>query len=631
MTDISRRDFLNGTLVASSAAGAASSPLGSWAAPADQYPPSLTGMRGAHPGAFEKAHEIAFQGEAPNGPLAERPENYDLIVIGAGISGLSAAYFYLKSRPHSRILVLDNHDDFGGHAKRNEFVVDGTKLLAYGGTQSIDTPSQYSSVAKGLLRELGIELDQLEDSYDMEFFSRYNLSMGTFYDASTFGKNVLLNSSLPTTKDASTFSQNVVPGLLSGRSFETSVSEAPLTSKQRKQIETVIKGSKKAVSWFEGPQGRVRFFSKSYVHFLDAVYGISDPAIVALLSMPLAEETALGGSGISIPAAIAGGLLGLPPASVFEKFGSSEEVAGRGKRDDEPYVHHFPDGNATIARLLVRKLIPTISPQATDPIKCVTAKYDYAQLDRAGNSVRIRLNSLAVNVANSSGKTRVRYVRDGKLFEANAPHTVMAGWHMLAAHIIPSLPPKQKAAMRANIKMPLVYAQIALRQWRPIHKSSVGTAYCPGSYFQFVQLDYPVNIGAYDPKRTPDDPTVLLMIRMPCPLMSDGSIPDLLRAGRSDLLGTTFETFEQNIRDQLQSMYGQYGFNSNRDIAAITINRWPHGYVWEDAEYDGQPAHRLSSKRHGNIVMANSDAAGRAYTDAAIDMAWKAIREVTEK
>lgn len=275
----------------------------------------------------------------------------------------------------------------------------------------------------------------------------------------------------------------------------------------------------------------------------------------------------------------------------------------------------------------MRHLVPAVC-KSDDPVHILTERFDYTRLDHARQPVRIRLSSLAVDMANVVGGTRVRYVRNGQLFEAHAPHAVMAGWHMLAAHVIADLPTRQKEAMRANLKMPLVYAQVALRQWRPLESAGGGAAYCPGAPFQFVQLDFPVRMGDYQPARTPEHPAVVLMIRMPCPMLGEGSVPELLRAGRADLLGTTFETFDQQIRTQLQAMFGPHGFDAGRDIADITLNRWPHGYVWEDAQYQGRPAHQLARRRHGNIVMANADSAGRAYTDAAIDMAWRAVDEI---
>ena len=162
---ITRRDFLNGVAVT---AGAAILPPHLVAAiqhdldpekSSGYYPPALTGLRGSHAGSFEVAHSLR-DGESweKAGKPAETGETFDLIVVGGGISGLSAAHFFRKSNPNARILILDNHDDFGGHAKRNEFAVGGRKMLGFGGTFSIESPAPYSAVAKALVEELGIDV-----------------------------------------------------------------------------------------------------------------------------------------------------------------------------------------------------------------------------------------------------------------------------------------------------------------------------------------------------------------------------------------------------------------------------------------------------------------------------------------
>lgn len=627
-----RRDFLGG--IAWLGAGSIGWPLEAMAQAEHStapYPPALTGLRGSHPGAFEAAHLRAWSGPQDHGLLAEPAQSYDLVVVGAGISGLAAAHFYRQSvQRDARILILDNHDDFGGHAKRNEFQVGSTRLLSYGGTQSIESPSDYSAVALGLLKDLGIDLKRLRAGYDLNFFKRYGLSQGVFYDQASFGRAALLKSGLPTRQSAASYARNNVPGLIKAPEFVQQVDAAPLTRAQRAKLREVLDAGPKALAFFKGKKGRERLESLSYVQYLDQVFGIKDPALIALLSMPLAEDFALGGSALPLSSALSGGLLGFPATLLREMAGDEDGGSEEDEEDgdeSEGYVYHFPDGGATIARLLVQRLVPTVA-RCDSPEQCLSARFDYDQLDRAEHAVQVRLSSLAVRVANTDKGTQVNYLRQGKHLQAHARHTVMAGWHMMGAHIITGLPERQKAAMRANLKMPLVYVQVALRQWKPLQSSGVAAAYCPGAYFQFVQMDFPVNMGRYQPARTPDAPTTLLLIRMPCPVQGEGSTEDLLRQGRAELLGVPFEHYESQVRAQLSAMYGPFGFDAAHDIAVITVNRWPHGYVYEGAMYDGEPAHLLARKRLGNIAMANADSAGSAYTNAAIDMAWRAVQEL---
>ena len=192
MSKISRRDFLNGTQVAIGASlltpwteifGAKSSPF---SLPNNYYPPAKTGLRGNHDGAWETMH-ARVSGKTWKPEPSE--ESYDLVVVGAGISGLSAAHFYRQQHPQARILILDNHDDFGGHAKRNEFSVgDENTRIAYGGTESIDTPSAYSEVARSLFTDIGIDVNRFYQYYDQDLYAQHKLSKAVVYDKATFGK-----------------------------------------------------------------------------------------------------------------------------------------------------------------------------------------------------------------------------------------------------------------------------------------------------------------------------------------------------------------------------------------------------------------------------------------------------------
>jgi len=190
---ISRRDILHGfgsVAAASFVPGIAlaNEVLAAEVAGRLYYPPSLTGMRGNHPGSFEVAHKLGREGKSDWGPVDKSDSDiYDLVVVGAGLSGLSAAHFFLKENPKARVLLIDNHDDFGGHAKRNEFDVGGRTIIGYGGAQSLESPAYYPDIVKTLLKDIGIDIDRLADGYDQSFYKRHGLAAGVHFNSKDWG------------------------------------------------------------------------------------------------------------------------------------------------------------------------------------------------------------------------------------------------------------------------------------------------------------------------------------------------------------------------------------------------------------------------------------------------------------
>jgi spermidine dehydrogenase len=309
-----------------------------------------------------------------------------------------------------------------------------------------------------------------------------------------------------------------------------------------------------------------------------------------------------------------------------------------GDEREEPYIFHFPDGNASIARLLVRSLVPSAVPGNTME-DIVTARVNYARLDDSDSPVRIRLNSTAVRAKHTgdpqdASGVEVSYVRSGKAHKVRATHCVLACYNMVIPYLCPEMPVKQKEALHYCVKIPLVYTNVQVRNWESFEKLGVNSIYAPGGYFSSVSLDFPVSIGEYRFPSSPKESCLLHLLRTPC----KPGLPckDQYRAGRWELLSTRFDTFERNIRDQLGRMLGAGGFNPAQDIQAITVNRWPHGYAYE---YNPlfEPLDRPDSERpcvigrqpFGRIHIANSDADGHAYTNIAIDQGFRAVSEIT--
>jgi spermidine dehydrogenase len=229
----------------------------------------------------------------------------------------------------------------------------------------------------------------------------------------------------------------------------------------------------------------------------------------------------------------------------------------------------------------------------------------------------------------------VAYARGGKVYTVRAAHCILACWHVVIPYICEQLPDAQKAALSSAAKVPLLYTNVALRNWKAFQKLSTNAIYCPGEYHSYMNLDLPVSIGGYECSRQPEDPIVVHMMKTPCKPGRPARDQHLL--GRMELFTTTFETMERNIRAQLARVAGPGGFDPANDITAITVNRWPHGYAYEyNSLWDkfwlegGETPCEVARKPFGRIAIANADAGAYAYTDGAIDQAYRAVGEITK-
>jgi spermidine dehydrogenase len=616
---ISRRDFLSGTALV--IAGGLSPLAQLRSEPGRYYPPQLTGLRGSHPGSFEVAHQAGREGKSFDISGLAVEESFDLVVVGGGISGLAAAWFYREAHgPGSRILVLDNHDDFGGHAKRNEFRVGNRLLLGYGGTESLQSPKAlFSKTVNRLLHALGVDLKRWDTAFDGNLYASLGLAKGAYFDRETFGVDrLVVGSPIVTGGDSA-------PSEGKARPIETVVAEFPMSDDAKTRLIAFFKQPKDYLAGKSKAQ-KIAYLKKiSYRDYLRQDAGLGDEAVKFLD----------GGTK---------GLLAMGPDIVpaLEALGSEYPgFSGLGLEDqidtafDEPYIYHFPDGNASIARLLVRSLIPGVAPGHTmDDV--LLADFDYAKLDGGAAPVRVRLNSTAVTVANAraaGGPVDLGYVRAGVLHRVQARQCVLACYNMMIPHIMPELPDAQKQALALGVKLPLVYANVAVRNWHAFHNLKVDEIYSPYGYFSNTKLDYSVSLGGYRSPRDPSEPILLHMEHMPLTPNQGLSNVAQFRLGRQILLSTPFEEYERQITGQLDRMLGAGGFESARDIAAITVNRWPHGYSYDantlfDPETSGPPPYEVGRRRCGNVSIANCDAGWNSYTHEAIDQAWRAVNEL---
>src|SRR5437762_433105 len=418
---IARRDFLNGLAI-----GVGGLVAGSWLSGLDAeaaaqfaqdnagyYPPALTGMRGSHDGSFELSHALrdgTFQSRA--GQPINTGESYDLVVVGGGISGLAAAYFYrLRTNPKARILILDNHDDFGGHAKRNEFRPGGKLWIANGGTAGISSPFTYSKEALGLMQAIGIDPPALAaeaaKNTDRSIFQ--GLQNGYFFDKETFGADRLV---IGPPAGGGRGGRGGAPPM----TWEEFLARAPLSPEARKDIARLETARVDYMPGLSSVDKKDRLSRMSYKDFLLTVVKV-DPAVI-----PFYQTRTHGLYGIGIDAV---GALecwayhypGFDGMNLDPVANGRMSFTARGDATPKPpYNFHFPDGNASIARLLVRALVPDALPGTTAQ-DSVLARADYGKLDRAPSPVRIRLSSTVARVRHvgamaSAKEVEVAYGRE---------------------------------------------------------------------------------------------------------------------------------------------------------------------------------------------------------------------------
>ena len=227
---------------------------------------------------------------------------------------------------------------------------------------------------------------------------------------------------------------------------------------------------------------------------------------------------------------------------------------------NEPYIYHFPDGNASIARLLVRRLIPGVAPGATME-DIVMAPFDYSRLDTSGAKTRLRLNSTVVSLANGPGKqVAVGYVRGNDLKRVQAPQVVFAAYNMMLPYLAAELRQPQREALSAAVKAPLVYVKVAVRNWQPWVKAGVHEVTNPMGFYSRIKLDYPVSLGEYRFARTPREPIGLHLVHVPTPGLTGADQRAAWRAGRAILYATSYEEFEKRLIDELTRIVGQCRF-----------------------------------------------------------------------
>jgi spermidine dehydrogenase len=444
---ISRRDFLSGarkTIGAAVVTSAFPREILANAAldrQADHYPPCLTGFRGTSEGSADVAHALrdgTFWNKADN--AIHTGETYDLVVVGGGISGLAAAFFFRERAGRcARILVLESEDDFGGHARRNEFHLDRQLQVMNGGTMGIDSPKPYSFEADRLIRALGVDPEQFDRKYSKHnYYRSLGLIPGVFFDRETFGEDKLVIG------DPGSGAIDEAAEIASWTEF---LARTPLGVKAQEDIARIQTAIVDYMPDLPSKEKKERLAKISYQQFLLEIVGASPEVI------PFYRTLTHGNWGVGIDAKSAldcwgFGLAGFQGMHLDGGAAPRMSYTAAGYANGGSYKFHFPDGNASIARLLARALVPHAFTGSTAE-DIVTANVRYGTLDQAHTAIRIRLNSMVVRVGHlgepsERGEVEVQYVGDHRLYSVRARSCVLACWNMVIPYICPELPEIQK-------------------------------------------------------------------------------------------------------------------------------------------------------------------------------------------
>ena len=619
--NINRRDFMNGVAMSLTASTALSPfellAMNHQSSTKSLYPPELLGMRGNHPGSFEIAHALSRNGARWAEPTNQTDPDYDLVVVGGGISGLSAAYFYKQRHgENSRILIIDNHDDFGGHAKRNEFTVNGKQLIGYGGSQSIADPNSWSSVGKKLLKDVGIHTERFYDHFDGNYFKDRKLGRGLYFSRDQYGKDFVSDNILG--KEIKHNDQEII----------NIINAYPIAKDSKTALFKLLSETENYLEGMGSQEDIINLLRQtSYSDYLRQYVNVPEEVVLLYRDM----SRGLWGIGWDALSALDAYKSQMPGT-----LGLDLKIAEQNYDRDEPYIFHFPDGNAGFARSIVRKLIPSAIPGRTME-DLVKARVDYSRLDLDSSMVRIRLNSSAIKVQHTPSEKAVdvTYINDGRSYRVRSANVIMACYNNIIPDICPEMPQIQKEAISYATKMPLVYISIAVRNWNAFSNLGYRSFYIPQpSLMHSFGLDFPVSMGGYNFTQNPDQPTVIHGTHVPLDPDKGLNAREQCIAGRTKLYEMSFDYFENKIVSQMTGALGDGGFDAERDISAITVNRWPHGYAYEYLDYsdpvefnENNGPHIAGRAQMGRISIANSDASASAYLTGAIDAADRAVNE----
>ena len=557
-----------------------------------------------------------------NGDLTDRVrlaqdagETYDLVVVGAGFSGCTAAYTYLKQKPDARILIFDNHDMFGGEARHNEFEVDGYRLWApQGSTGAVWPPAAARRLE--MYHHLWDELD-LPQEFTWQQPKRSNLKIP--YDN---------YSPMHLTWEASDLGWFHEGHTMAVNPWANRFAEVPIDDKTKNDflwMETYRQPPEREdwEQWLD---------SMTYEQFLRQQMGLDNPAIHRYLA-PFGAAMGMG--------------LGPDVISAYQAFNFLQpgviqygRQLGIGDPTDYVWLAQFPGGNTGILRHIVQRLIPNIFGDAASLTKIISSPVNKAAIDKPGQPVRMRLSALVVNVAHegppeSAERVRVTWMKDNKMRRLNARHVVMAGQQHINKRVVTDLPSTYRKAMDTFLHAPMLIINVALRNWKFMDKLGVASVrWFDDDFGWFLTLRRQMILDGQEPMPlAPDKPTVVTLYNSFC---TPGlTVEQQTVAARMQMFGMRYADIEHKVRAQFTRMFAAGGFDADRDIAGIIVNRQGHAYVATPPGFffgqDGKPAPRqVIRQRYGRIAFAHAELVGAQMWEGAADEGERAARQLLE-
>lgn len=619
--EITRRDFLNSTLLGSGALLlnplSPAQLLQTAAAPvaADEWTGyggvgDYANSNGNTPAVLEAGHRIR-DGEFESLPanVIDTNETYDCVVIGGGISGLAAALiFQQRGGKGKSSLVLDNHPVFGGEAKRNEFLVDGHRLIAHQGSAFFPIPFPHSFIGR-FYESIGLKTPRLEyqkwGSSSPEMKLSTTPYLGSAPNALYFGAKF-----------------GHPDGLWLTDPWGKKLEGAPLSPKVREELLKYQSATDAEAPQYPGDDISRRLDAMTLEGYRIQRHGISRETYRTFFSIDDGGGYGLGGDALSGYTAFAADML--HPLDISDDTGQQM----------------FPDGNSGIARLITKTLIPDSIPGALSLDDVTRNSINFTALDSPGTPVRIRLNSTAVWVKHEGEPSKsefvtVIYARDGKSYRVRGRSVVMAGGSWTTRHIVRDLPSDHSEAYSQFYRAPCMMANVAVRNWRFLYKMGISGCQWSEGLGNYLQVRKMALCGAESPTIGPDSPTVLA-IKVLYPHPGKGT-EEQGHLGRGELMATPFREYERQIRQQLSEMFSRSGFDAGRDIAGIILNRWGHAYLSPQPGFffgkNGKPApgEVLRAAPFGKVAFANTDLSGVADHRSSIIEANRAVEQLLDQ